>query len=180
MNTSEVKLLYDYNYWANGRLLGAASKVSPGQYAAATNFGIGFKSLRGTLIHIVDAEWGWRLRWETFLKAPLSANESDAADLTEAQLPTLSTLQERWREEETAMRACIGKLSDEQINGIVRYPTPTGLVRERLLWHSLLHLVNHGSQHRGEAAALLTTYGQSPGELDFNVFLNEHFHLPSA
>ena len=28
-------------------------------------------------------------------------------------------------------------------------------------------------QHRSEAAALLTSYGQSPGEIDFTVFLNE-------
>jgi hypothetical protein len=28
-------------------------------------------------------------------------------------------------------------------------------------------------QHRSEAAALLTGYGQSPGEIDFTVFLNE-------
>lgn len=180
MKTDEIQLLFDYNYWANGRILSAASRVSPEQYAAVTGFGIGFNSLRGTLNHILDAEWSWRLRWETFLKTPLSLNESDTVTLTEAQLPTLSALQERWRAEETAMRAYLGRLSEEQVNGIVRYPLPAGGVRERVLWHSLFHLVNHGSQHRGEAAALLTTYGQSPGELDLTVFLNEHFQLPAA
>jgi uncharacterized damage-inducible protein DinB len=180
MDTAEIKLLYDFNYWANGRILSSACGVSPEQYIAATDFGIGFKSLRGTLNHILDAEWSWRLRWETFLNAPLSANESDTVTLSEAQLPTLSALQDLWRLEEAAMRAYINRLSDEQVNGIVRYPLPTGGVRERILWHSLIHLVNHGTQHRGEAAALLTAYGQSPGELDFNMFLNEHFHLPSA
>jgi len=61
----------------------------------------------------------------------------------------------------------------------VRYLIPGGIVRERVLWHCLLHVVNHGTQHRSEAAALLTSYGQSPGGLDFTLFLNEHFNLPS-
>ena len=37
----------------------------------------------------------------------------------------------------------------------------------------LTHLLNHGTQHRSEAAALLTQAGRSPGELDLIVYLEE-------
>ncbi len=49
----------------------------------------------------------------------------------------------------------------------------TRLSGKRVLWHCLLHVVNHGTQHRSEAAAILTGYGYSPGGLDFTMFLNE-------
>jgi uncharacterized damage-inducible protein DinB len=45
--------------------------------------------------------------------------------------------------------------------------------RGEFVWHCLLHVVNHGTQHRSEAAALLTEYGSSPGDLDVTMFLNE-------
>jgi uncharacterized damage-inducible protein DinB len=37
----------------------------------------------------------------------------------------------------------------------------------------LVHVVNHGTQHRSEAAALLTAAGRSPGELDLINYAEE-------
>ncbi len=42
-----------------------------------------------------------------------------------------------------------------------------------MLWQLMLHLINHGTQHRSEAAALLTGYGQSPGDLDLILYLRK-------
>lgn len=49
-----------------------------------------------------------------------------------------------------------------------------GHVHEGLpVWQMLLHVVNRGTQHRAEAAALLSAEGRSPGELDLNHFAED-------
>jgi uncharacterized damage-inducible protein DinB len=172
MNSDEIKLVYEYNFWANRRILTACARVSQEQYAAPASFGVGYESLRLTVLLIVGSELGWRLICQ-------GITEIDWDELSEAGFPTVESLEERWQAEEQEMRAYLGSLSDDDLQDIVRYPIDNGIVRERVLWHCLYHLVNHGTQHRSEAAALLTSYGQSPGDFDFTLFLNAHFNLPS-
>jgi uncharacterized damage-inducible protein DinB len=184
MKIDDIKLVYEYNYWAGQRTLAICANVSPEQYVARTSD----CSLRTTFIHILDAEWEWRIAFQKYFVAIDTLKERSPADgpkrwnhnnLTEADLPPLDSLNERWQAEERAMRSYLDNLSDQDLTGFLRYLTRTGIVREQVLWHYLLHLVNHSTQHRSEVAALLTSYGQSPGDLDFTLFLNEHFNLPS-
>ena len=163
MNMQDVRDLYDYNYWANRRILRMAEQVTSEQFIAPSSHSYG--SLQGTLVHTLGAEWSWRLLLE---------GQGVQPELQAADFPTVAAVQQRWQEEERAMRGYLGGLRDEDLTGIVSYRGDTGILRERLVWHCLFHfhVVNHGMQHRSEAA-LLTGYGQSPGEIDFTVFLNE-------
>jgi len=164
MNIRDILTFYDYNYWAIRQILAASGRVSPEEFLVPTAHSFG--SLRGTLVHTLDAEYVWRLLCQQQI-----LNPSDV--LTENDFPTFDLLVQRWNEEERAMRNYLAGLSDDDLTGYVRYTTDEGAKRERLLWHCLVHVVNHGTQHRSEAAAILTGYGYSPGELDFTVFLNE-------
>src|SRR5690606_12805318 len=96
-----------------------------------------------------------------------------AEEVTPDDFATLDDLAARWGDEAAAMRAYLDTLSDADMTGMVRYEVEGGRMRERVRWHCLLHVVNHGTYHRGEAAALLTGLGHSPGELDFTVYLLE-------
>src|SRR5690242_9506137 len=59
MNISDIQTLYDYHYWATQRILSAAARVSAEQFVAPCAYKLG--SLRGTLAHLLDAEYGWRM-----------------------------------------------------------------------------------------------------------------------
>lgn len=162
MNIQDITLLYDYNVWANKRILAASANASHEKFTAPTNHSWG--SLRGTLVHTLDTEYGWR---------NIIQHQIITDDITEEDLPTLDAIQARWDEEEAEMRAYLDSLSDEDVSGIVRYTTSSGIDRERVLWHVIFHIINHGMQHRSEAAVMLTDFGHSPGDIDYLDFLNE-------
>ncbi len=171
MKMDEIKLLCDYNDWADGRMLAACAKVSAEQYAARTAYAHG--GLRATMVHILDNIWQQRITLQGYYREPLADEAAyDATELHEDAFPTFAMLQERWLIEQQEMRAYLDTLTEETLNGTIRYVIP-GALRERVVWHVLLDLVLHATQHRSEAAALLTAYGHSPGDFDFIMFMNE-------
>lgn len=163
MNIDDIQLLYDYNYWATQQVLAACQNLSHEQFIAPAAHSFG--SLRSTLVHGLDAEWGWRVLCQ-------DQNLTAFHELRAEDFPTVAAVAERWQAEEQAMRGYLNQLTNEDLADYVRYTTPEGEKRERVLWHCLWHVVNHGTQHRSEAAAIVSSYGYSPGEIDFTVFLN--------
>ncbi len=163
MRASEIQRLFRYNYWATGRVLEAASRVSEERFLAPARVSHG--SLRGTLAHILGTEWVWRSRYE--------GGVSPARVPIGEDFPTLEALRARWGQEETANWEFLNRLSDEDLDRTVRYTNTSGIPFENPLWELLLHVVNHGTQFRSEAAVVLTEYGQSPGDLDFILFLRQ-------
>ncbi|MCY4018252.1 MAG: DinB family protein [Chloroflexi bacterium] len=161
MNCKDIELLFQYNDWANERILDRAEEVSVEQLTAPNEFGWG--SLRGALVHLLDAEYVWR----NLLNGGVSIGELKPEDFA-----NVSAIRARWAEERSAFWHYLNSLSDDDLAGTVSYEGD-GIMRHRVLWHCLAHVVNHGTQHRGECAALLTGFGHSPGNLDFTVFLSE-------
>lgn len=163
MNTNNILTLFNYNYWANGKILGTAETLDEAQFIAPAN--TSHKSLRGTLIHILGTEWMWRMRCQEGI--------SPAAMITEINFPTLNAIRLGWQTEEQAMRNYLSRLEDIDLSRKISYFTTRGTKYETPLWQILVHVVNHGTQFRSEAAMLLTESGHSPGDLDFILYLRE-------
>lgn len=162
MNKQDILVLYQYNQWANDKILGAAKNVTHEQFVACASFPHG--GLRGTLVHILFAEWIWRNRWEGI---------SPATRFKPEEFPSFESLLERWVAEQKKLMRFVEGITDERLNASFHYKNTKGVPQENLLWHAMAHVVNHGTQHRAEAAALLTEFGCSPGDVDMIYFLGK-------
>lgn len=157
MDKTDLSTLIAYNFWANDRLLAMCARVSADDFTRAVTPNPGWGSLREILVHLLDTEFGWRA----------SLQGLDASEILEAEaFPDLAALQTRWAEERAAWAAFEAEWTDARLNTPHKPGRPT-------VGQVILHVVNHGTQHRSEAATFLTGYGHSPGELDFYLFLRE-------
>jgi uncharacterized damage-inducible protein DinB len=159
MNKNDIQTLYRYNQWANTRILDAAAKLSPEQYLALSEYP--HRYLHGVLTHTLFAEWIWRNRWN---------GESPVTRLKPEDFPTFEALRVRWAKEEAELMKFVAQVREELLNAPFQYTSTEGIGYENLLWESMAHVVNHGMQHRSEAAAILTELGSSPGDLDLILF----------
>ena len=162
MDKQDILILYQYNAWSNAKILDAASNITQVQFLAPTPFPHG--SLRGTLVHALSGEWIWRRRWEETAQNP---------SLKPENFPTFEALRARWADEESRLAQFVANITDEGLYRKFNYVSTEGFPHERVLWEAMAHLVNHGTQHKTEAAAILTGMGHSPGNIDLIVYLNE-------
>ena len=160
MNKQDILTLYRYNQWANAKILNAAVNVTEEKFLAPASFPHG--GLQGTLVHALFAEWVWRQRWE---------GTSPTSRFKPEEFPTFESLRARWADEEKQLMNFVDEITDEKLNNTFHYAALDGTPFTRILWHSMAHVVNHGTQHRSEAAAQLTDLGHSPGDIDMIYFL---------
>ncbi|MFZ2358245.1 MAG: DinB family protein [Anaerolineae bacterium] len=164
MNKSDVAALIHFNFWADERILAACERVSTDEFTLLHAPDPGWGSLRSILVHTLDAEYGWRCVMQA-LDEDQILEADDFADV--------AALKARWDSERAAWFQFSAGLSDERVNQDYGDDPHNG----PKLWQTILHVLAHGIQHRSEAAAILTGHGQSPGELDFDLFLQENPEL---
>ena len=162
MDVEYFRTLFDYCYWARDRVLKAMEGMSDEEYAKPNGFTYG--SIRGILSHALGGEQLWLARF---------VGDDSAAIVSEADLPTLASLTQRWREEESKMRAFLGGLEEAALERDVTMRRRSGEELRLRLWQLLAHVANHTTQHRSEAAEALTMVGRSPGGLDYMGYVLE-------
>jgi len=163
MTPNEMIVLYEFNAWANRRMLGAVAAVKQEEFLWP--MGSSFGSLRDTAAHIYGAEWVWLERFQG--RSPSSLPDA-------AEFQSVASLREKWVELEARLHKFVGSLTQEDLNRILEYKTLKFGLYSNPLWQSMQHVVNHGTYHRGQVTTLLRQLGAQPVLTDLMHFYREH------
>jgi len=169
MTAEDIRQLFEYNSWANRRLIEACSKVSNEDFTR--DLGSSFPSLRATLVHILGGEWLWLERFHGRSHTALPA-ASEFADLP--------AVRRRAEEIDGDLRDYVASLTDQDIARDLPHKNTAGQPFSQPLWQLLQHLVNHGSYHRGQVTTMLRQLGAPSVPTDLVRFYRERAHGAKA
>jgi len=162
MKPAEMVALFKYNAWADRRVIEAASALTREQFTKP--MGSSFSSVRDTLAHIYGVEWLWLERFQGRSPSALPDNPEFA---------DIAILKASWAAFEPKLLNFVRGLTQEGLNGVIEYRTMKYGVYRNPLWQSMLHLVNHGTYHRGQITTMLRQLGAQPILTDLMHFYRE-------
>lgn len=161
MDADAFRSLYEYHFAENRRLWARAASLTDEQYTRPSGYSRG--SVRDQLHHIAAADdvWFSQLRG----RAPTTPSDS-------AAFADRAALRAHWDDLERRQRDYLDGLRDEQL---ATRPFPDH-PEDRLLtlWQVLLHVVNHGTDHRAQALRLLNDLGVETTSQDYVFYAYDH------
>lgn len=144
---ARYRMFAGYNAWCNERLYEAAAQFTDADYR--TDRGAFFKSLHGTLNHLLVGDRIWMRRFTGLGEAPPSLDAILHHDFVQ--------LRAARRTEDERINRYVEALSEDDLAGTITYRTvvnPQNI--EQGLAPALDHFFNHQTHHRGQAHALLS------------------------
>jgi uncharacterized damage-inducible protein DinB len=155
MTVKDLEALFDYGYWANGKLFDVLSQLTDEQFTRQVAGSYG--SVRNTLVHVVSAEWGWLDRCGGTPRGPA---------LKATDYPTVASVRDRSQQVERHVRDFLSGLHDEDLERIVEWALGGGPTHSSRLGALMQHAAIHGVHHRGQVALLLRSLGYTPSNFD--------------
>ncbi|HET9408152.1 MAG TPA: DinB family protein [Candidatus Sulfotelmatobacter sp.] len=175
MTKDDVQLLYEYDRWANARVIQAAATLSA--EAFTRDLGGSFSSVRDTLLHMLSGEWIWLTYWKEASPSPAFAatlTERRKAQFEPDAFPDLAAVQRKWMDVEKELTEFVESLTEHSLQ-------QQFAVRgaQMPLVHLMQHLANHSTYHRGQVALMMRQLGADPVATDFHLYLAEGCQLSS-
>ncbi len=152
-----ARALSRYNTWMNDRLFEVCSQLSDEE--RKRDVGAFFKSIHGTLNHILLADRIWMGRFEGSAYAFTSLRDELYADFHELRGARVA--------EDERISRWVEALTDEALGRELAYVSAVNPQPRRYpLWFAVSHFFNHQTHHRGQVTTLLSQRGLDPGVTD--------------
>ena len=144
MDLNDLRVLYNYNAWANRQTLGACATLSPEQFTQ--DLKSSFPSIRDTLVHIYGAELIWLGR----LRGLAPFGFPNVADF-----PDFESVRSSLEHLDADLIDLVGSMRPETLATEIEYKLLSGAEMRGLPGPMLQHLANHGTYHRGQVTTML-------------------------
>ena len=145
----------EYHAWATQKTFDSVEPLSPEELNR--DMQTSHSSVFGTLNHIYQADAIW-------LKRMHGAGD---AKLSDASAPDLPALRIQAAAVQGHLIAYAGALNDNDWNTVIDYRFMSGREGRSAIYDNLLHVVNHGTYHRGQIVTMLRQLGAEPIATDF-------------
>ncbi len=162
MNADAFRYLYDYHYAENRKLWDCAASLTPEQFTQPLNYSHG--SVRDQIVHLIEAEDAWfsDLRHGHF--------SEPAGRINPDNLPDRPAIRAYGDQVEQRVREYLAALRDDML-----FTKPlSGEDEDLTLWQVLLHVANHGTDHRAQTLRLLNDLGVETMYQDFVFYIYGH------
>jgi uncharacterized damage-inducible protein DinB len=146
MNANAFRQFYDYHFAENRKIWDTCiTSLSEEQFTQAVDYSHG--SVRNQIVHIMSTDEAWfsGLRGVEFPE-PFNPAEVDDREI----------IRTHWDNVEQNMRAYLATLRDDMV---FEKPFAEGEDKDLILWQVLLHVANHGTDHRAQLLRLLNDLG---------------------
>jgi uncharacterized damage-inducible protein DinB len=169
MTSDDIHLLFEYDRWANNRVLQSVAILRNEEFTR--DMGGSFGSVRDTFVHIIGGEWGWLTIWkEPFVSSEFVTDlwTGLSAVFDPNSFPDVAAVQSKWAEVEREQLEFVNRITNESLQRMLP-------VRETQisLAHLMQHLANHSTYHRGQVALMMRQLAAEPLATDFAMFLME-------
>jgi uncharacterized damage-inducible protein DinB len=150
----------EYHAWATAKTLESVTPLSHEELLR--DMRTSHSSVWGTLEHTyrADALWLKRLGGDPDVKL----SDIDAVS-------DLASLQKSWQQVQAALISFAGSLDSADWTRVLEYRFLSGKEARSPIYETLLHVVNHGTYHRGQIVTMLRQLGAEPIATDFVTFV---------
>ena len=161
MNADAFRQFYDYHFTENRKIWDRhITSLSEELFTQGAGYSHG--SVRDQIVHMMSAEE----YWFSGLRGVARPEPLDPGGLGDR-----AAIRSRWDSIEQDMRDYLGRMRDQML---FERPFTDGEDPDLFLWQALLHVANHGTDHRAQLLRSLHDLGVETAPQDYIFYIYEH------